>query len=87
MTLVRKSITLTQQQSAWLKSQVEQGHYGNESEILRDLIRQQQERTQGLEQLRVALVQGEQSGISSRSARQIIEEAKQRLGDDDIRPK
>ncbi len=43
MGMVRKSFTLTEQQDAWLKMQMATGHYGNESEIIRDLIRDRAE--------------------------------------------
>ena len=39
MATVRKTITLTDQQDDWIKAQVEGGHYTNDSEYIRDLIR------------------------------------------------
>ena len=62
MTTVRKTITLTRQQDAWVKSQVEIGAYANDSEIIRDLIRREQERTAEIETLRAALIEAENSG-------------------------
>ena len=44
MTTVRKTITLTGPQDAWVKSQIDAGHYTNDSEFIRDLIRRDQER-------------------------------------------
>jgi putative addiction module CopG family antidote len=44
MATVRKTITLTDQQDDWIKAQVEGGHYTNDSEYIRDLIRREQER-------------------------------------------
>ena len=46
MAMVKKSITVTDQQDAWLKAQISAGHYGNESEVLRELIRERQLREQ-----------------------------------------
>ena len=44
MTMIKKTITVTDQQEEWIKSQIASGHYGNDSELLRDLIRREQTR-------------------------------------------
>lgn len=44
MSTVRKTITLTSQQDEWIKAQISAGHYTNDSEYVRDLIRKEQER-------------------------------------------
>ncbi len=62
MTTVRKTITLTDQQDNWIKAQISAGHYTNDSEIVRDLIRREQERSAELEVVRAALIEGEISG-------------------------
>lgn len=62
MTVVRKTITLTEQQDAWIAAQIAAGSYTNDSEAIRDLIRREQERSAGLESVRQALIEGEQSG-------------------------
>ncbi|RTL45308.1 MAG: type II toxin-antitoxin system ParD family antitoxin [Burkholderiales bacterium] len=62
MSTLVKPITLTEQQEAWLRSQVEGGHYVDESEAIRDLIRREQARSAEVEALRQALIEGEQSG-------------------------
>jgi antitoxin ParD1/3/4 len=62
MGTVRKTITLTDQQEAWIASQVAAGHYTNDSEAIRDLIRREQERCSDLTAIRLALIEGEQSG-------------------------
>lgn len=62
MSTVRKTITLTHLQDDWIKGQVQAGHYTNDSEYIRDLIRREQERTAHIEALRAALVEGENSG-------------------------
>ena len=54
--------TLTDQQDAWIKSQIESVHYTNDSEIIRDLIRREQERTAEIESIRTALIEAENSG-------------------------
>ena len=45
MGTVRKTITLTDQQDRWIKAQIIAGHYTNDSEYIRDLIRREQERS------------------------------------------
>ncbi len=62
MGTVRKTITLTDQQDSWIKSQIEAGHYTNDSEYIRDLIRREQERSAEIDAIRSALVEGEASG-------------------------
>lgn len=62
MATVRKTITLTDQQDNWIKSQIGAGHYTNDSEFIRDLIRRDQERSAQLDALRAALITGEDSG-------------------------
>ena len=62
MGTVRKSITLTDQQDSWIKAQIESGHYANDSEYIRDLIRREQERSAEVEAIRTALLEGESSG-------------------------
>ena len=62
MGTVRKTITVTDQQDGWFKAQIEAGHYTNDSEYIRDLIRREQERSAEIESIRAALREGESSG-------------------------
>jgi antitoxin ParD1/3/4 len=62
MATIRKTITLTEQQDAWIAAQIAAGHYTNDSEAIRDLIRREQERSAQVEALRQALIEGEASG-------------------------
>ncbi|WP_019951937.1 type II toxin-antitoxin system ParD family antitoxin [Kushneria aurantia] len=62
MATIRKTITLTEQQDAWITAQIETGRYTNDSEAIRDLIRHEQEHDARREALRLALYEGEQSG-------------------------
>jgi len=62
MATVRKTITLTEQQNAWIAAQIAAGSYTNDSEAIRDLIRREQERSAETESVRLALIEGEQSG-------------------------
>lgn len=62
MSTVRKTITITDQQDNWIMLQIEAGHYTNDSECIRDLIRREQERSAKIELIRRALEEGEASG-------------------------
>ena len=64
MSMHRKTITLTEQQENWVKSQIETGHFGNDSEYIRHLIRRDQQAKERLTTLRQALMEGEASGNS-----------------------
>ena len=79
MTTVRKTITLTDKQDNWIKVQIENGHYTNDSEYIRDLIRREQERSAQLDALRAALIEGEESGEPRHFD---VNEFKQRMRDD-----
>jgi len=50
-------------QDGWIKAQIQAGHYTNDSEYIRDLIRREQERTMQIDALRAALIEGENSGV------------------------
>lgn len=62
MGTVRKTITVTDKQDGWIKAQIDAGHYTNDSEYIRDLIRREQERSAEVEAIRSALIVGESSG-------------------------
>ena len=64
MSMHRKTITLTEQQDNWVKGQIESGCFGNDSEYIRHLIRQDQQAQERLLELRLALKKGESSGKS-----------------------
>ena len=64
MATVRKTVTLTDAQDDWIKSQVASGDYTNDSEYLRELIRRDQEKVSAL---KAAIDEGLTSGPSNRS--------------------
>ena len=82
MAMVKKSITVTEQQEEWIQSQLATGHYASDSEVLRDLIRREQKRDDELQAIRAALIEGEESGVSLLSADQIREDVLKRLRND-----
>ena len=62
MGTTRKTITLTVQQDNWIKAQIADGQFTNDSEYIRDLIRRDQASQADLEAIRAALIEGEESG-------------------------
>ena len=62
MGTVRKTITITEQQDSWIREQIEAGHFADDSEYIRDLIRHDQADQADLEAIRAALAEGEESG-------------------------
>lgn len=79
MSMQRKTITITDQMESWVKSRVDSGKYGNDSEYFRDLVRQDQERREAETRLRVMLDEAESSGVSDHSPQEIWAKAETRL--------
>jgi len=75
MATVRKTITLTDAQDDWVKSQVANGDFTNDSEYSRDLIRRDQEKERALKS---AIDEGVASGPSTRSIEDIWAESEAR---------
>jgi len=78
MVMLRKTITVTEQQASWIKSQINSGQYGNDSEYLRELIRLDQANKEKIAVLRAALIEGEESGVSKRGMSDMLNDAKKR---------
>lgn len=75
MTVIRKSITFTHQQEAYVKSLIKQGFYTNDSEYIRDIIRKDQERRKRIVDLNEDLIDGIESGPSNATIDSIWKEA------------
>jgi len=82
MSLIKKSITVTAKQNDWIKAQIETGHYGNESEVVRELIRERQLREQEsdaeIETLRARLIEAERNGFTDQSVDEIWTQARRK---------
>lgn len=76
MSIVKRSISVTDEQHAWVKNQIELGNYGNESEVFRDLIRKEQQRQDKIAQLQRLITEGIESGYSEKTVSQIWAEAR-----------
>ena len=72
MGTVRKSITFTNQQDDWIKLRIQNGDFTNDSEYIRGLVREDQERNMKLLELKNAIDEGFQSGRSNLKIKDII---------------
>jgi len=70
------NISLPDEMRQWIETQIASGRYANASDYIRDLIRTNQSTT---DLIRLALIEGEQSGESSRSIADIIAAEQARL--------
>ena len=78
MNTTRKTITLSEQQDAWVKATVDSGDYTNDSEYFRDMIRRDQQESSEMLALKKAIQEGLDGGISKRSVREIWQEVERR---------
>lgn len=70
------NVSLPEPMKDWVEDRVRNGPYANVSDYVRDLIRHDQARREALVS---ALIEGEQSGTSKRTVRDIIAETKSRI--------
>ena len=82
MTTIRKTVTFTKQQDKWIKSQIEAGEFTNDSEYLRNLVRIDQANNLKFLSLKTKLIDGLESGISSKSLPDIMKEVETRMKED-----
>jgi antitoxin ParD1/3/4 len=75
------NVSLPDPVTEWIEEWIRSGQYANASDYIRDLIRDDRERRKRLVR---ALVEGEQSGLSRRSVRDIIADAISTVGDGQI---
>tara|TARA_R110001592_G_scaffold314747_1_gene590489 strand:- start:3 stop:272 length:270 start_codon:yes stop_codon:yes gene_type:complete len=61
MAMVKKSITVTDQQESWIQAQMETGNYGTDSELIREALREKQLRMNEVDALRAKLIAAELS--------------------------
>ena len=67
------NISLPDEMRDWIDSQINSGRYANASDYMRDLIRNNQSST---DLIRLALIEGEQSGESKATIKDIIQSEK-----------
>ena len=75
----RQSISLTEPNDKWLKSQVDSNEYSSKSELINDLIRQARQQQRQVDWIKLQLEKAEKSGFTSDSASDILKDSKRRL--------
>ena len=72
MSMVKKSITVTDEQAEWIQAQIASGHYGSDSEVIRDALRDKQNRIAEINYIREKLIKAEQCGFTDQTPEQIL---------------
>ena len=75
----RQSISLTEPNDQWLKSQVDSREYSSKSELVNDLIRQARKQQQQVDWLRMKLKSAEESGFTKDSQEDIRRTSNERF--------
>jgi antitoxin ParD1/3/4 len=77
--MARQSISLTEPNNQWLKSQVDNQEYASKSELVNDLIRQARNQQAQVDWIRAKLIKAEDRGFTEDSEAAILREAKASL--------
>ena len=77
--MARQSISFTQPNDDWLKSQVESHEYSTKSELVNDLIRQARKQQVQIDWIRTKLIKAEKSGFTEEDKNQILAQSKSLL--------
>lgn len=72
----RQSISFTQPNDEWLKSQVDRKEYSTKSELVNDLIRQARKQQKQIDWISAKLEKAENSGFTNLNKEQILAESK-----------
>ncbi len=79
--MTRQSISFTEPNDDWLKSQIENKEYSSKSELVNDLIRQARQQQAQIDWISSKLERAEKSGFTSDSKEQILTQSKSLLND------
>jgi len=77
--MTRQSISFTQPNDEWLKTQVESKEYSSKSELINDLVRQARKQQRQIDWLSSKLESAENSGFTDDNKEQILLESKSLL--------
>ncbi len=75
----RQSISFTEPNDEWLKSQIDNKEYSSKSELVNDLIRQARNQQQQIDLIRLKLERAEKSGFTTDSKTEILKQSKKLL--------
>ena len=79
--MTRQSISFTQPNAEWLKTQVENKEYSSKSELVNDLIRQARKQQRQIDWINSKLKIAENRGFTNDSREQILAKSKSMLND------
>lgn len=74
--MARQSISFTEPNDEWLKTQIDNKEYSSKSELVNDLIRQARKQQIEVDWVQAKLQKAEKSGFTSDSKHQILAESK-----------
>ncbi len=74
------NVSLPDLMKDWVEAKIAAGQYSSASDYVRDLIRRDQQCNDKLETLRLALIEGEKSGVSERTIDEIWADVRVRHG-------
>ncbi|MDO3696065.1 CopG family transcriptional regulator [Wenyingzhuangia sp. chi5] len=77
--MTRQSISFTQPNDEWLKSQVDNKEYSSKSELVNDLIRQARKQQRKIDWISAKLEKAENSGFTNDSKEEILAQSKSLL--------
>lgn len=75
----RQSISFTEPNDEWLKSQIDSKEYSSKSELVNDLIRQARNQQQQIDLIRLKIERAEKSGFTNDSKSEILRQSKKLL--------
>ena len=79
--MARQSISFTQPNDEWLKSQIDNNEYSSKSELVNDLVRQARKQQRQIDWISAKLERAENSGFTENSREQILAKSKSLLND------
>ncbi|MCH4824676.1 type II toxin-antitoxin system ParD family antitoxin [Gramella lutea] len=79
--MARQSISFTEPNDEWLKSQIESKEYSSKSELVNDLIRQARNQQIQINYIKNKLEKAEKSGFTNDSKEQILARSKSLLNE------
>jgi len=77
--MARQSISFTQPNDEWLKSQIENNEYTSKSELVNDLIRQARKQQAQIDWIAAKLEKAENSGFTDDNKDEILKQSKSLL--------
>lgn len=84
MPMIRKTITITEEQDAWIQKETENSGYGTDSELIREALRVMQRRALEHKIIRAKLMEAEASGFTDKSPEEILNNIKEKARRDGI---